>query len=55
MEKKDAYCDLKYEILKVYKGEINEVFIIPFIIGALDSVAKRFTSYLEQLKGDVQI
>ena len=38
MEKKDAYCDLKYEIFKVYKGEINKVFIILIIIAALGSV-----------------
>ena len=55
MEKKDAYCDLKYEIFKVYKGEINKVFIIPIIIGALGSVTKRFKSYLEQLNCDVQM
>ena len=55
MEKKDAYCDLKYEIFKVYKGEVNKVFIIPIIIGALGSVTKRFKSYLEQLKCDVQL
>ena len=55
MDKKDAYCDLKYEIFKVYKGELNKVFIIPIIIGALGSVTKRFKSYLEQLKCDVQM
>ena len=47
MEKEDAYCDLKYEIFKVYKGEVNKVLIIPVIIGALGSVTKRFKSYLE--------
>ena len=55
MEKKDTYCDLIYEIVKDYKGEINKVFIIPIIIGALGSVTKRFKSYLEQLKCDVQM
>ena len=55
MEKKDAYGDLKYEIFKVYKGEVNKVFIIPIIIGALGSVNKRFKSYLEQLKCDVHL
>ena len=55
MEKKDAYGDLKYEIFKVYKGEVNKVFIIPIIIGALGSVTKRFKSYLEQLKCDVHL
>ena len=55
MEKKDAYCDLKYEIFKVYKGEVNKVFIIAVIFGALCSVTKRFKSYLELLKCDVQM
>ena len=54
-KKKDAYGDLKYEIFKVYKGEVNKVFIIPIIIGALGSVTKRFKSYLEQLKCDVHL
>ena len=40
IEKKDAYCKLKYEILKVYKGEVNQFFIIPIIVGALGSVKK---------------
>ena len=54
-EKKDVYCDLKYEIFKVYKGEVNKVFIIPIVIGALGSVSKRFKGYVEQLKCEVQI
>ena len=53
MKKKDAYCDLKYEIFKAYKGAVNKVFNIPVIIGALGSVTKRFKSYLEQLKCEV--
>ena len=55
MEKKDAYCDLKYEIFKVHKGEVNKVLIIPVIIGALGSVTKRFKSDLEQLKCEVRM
>ena len=55
MERKNAYCDLKYEIFKVYKGEVNKVLIIPVIIGALGSVTKRFKSYLEQLKCEVRM
>ena len=55
LEKKDAYCDLKYEIFKVYKGEVNKVFIIPIIIGALGSITERFKSCLEELKCIVQM
>ena len=32
MVEKDAYWNLKYEIFKVYKDEVNKVFIIPIII-----------------------
>ena len=55
MEKKDAYWDLKYEMFKIYKGEVKKVLIIPVIIGALGSVTKRFKSYLEQLKCEVRM
>ena len=55
VEKKDAYCDLKYEIFKVYKVEVNKVLVIPILFGAFGSVTKRLKVYLEQLKCEIQM
>ena len=40
-EKVEYYTDLKYEILKYWKGEVKKVLIIPIIIGALGLVTKK--------------
>ena len=48
-EKVDAYTDLKYEILKVWRGDVKKVVILPVIIGALGSVTGRLQKELEKL------
>ena len=40
-EKIDAYLHLKYEILNAWRGDINNVVILPVIIGALGLVTGR--------------
>ena len=47
-EKVDAYTDLKYEILKVWRGDVKKVIILPVIIGALGSVTERLQEELEK-------
>ena len=34
-EKMDQYTDLRYEILKCWKGEVNSVTVVPIVVGAL--------------------
>ena len=46
-EKIAYYTDLKYEILKCWKNEVNKVIIIPIIIGALGMVTKNLRKYLK--------
>ena len=46
-EKVEYYTDLKYEILKCWKGEVKKVLIIPIIIGALGLMTKNVKSNLE--------
>lgn len=48
-EKIEAYTDLKYEILKCWKGEVKKVIIVPVIIGALGMVTKKLAKFLEQI------
>ena len=49
-EKLDAYSDLKYEILKCWKKDINTVVIIPVVVGALGMVTNKLKRYLEKIK-----
>ena len=37
-EKFEHYTDLKYELFKVWNTEVNKVYIIPIVIGALGTV-----------------
>ena len=39
-EKTNAYTDLEYEILNEWRGVVNEVVILPVIIGALGFVTE---------------
>ena len=48
-EKLDHYNELKYQILKMWKDEVKKVAIIPYVIGALGVVSKRFKSYIAAL------
>ena len=41
--------DLKYELLKVWNTEVNKVYIIPIVIGALETVTKNVAKYLEKI------
>ena len=52
IEKKEAekiqhYLELKREIKRLWK--INEVIIIPIIIGSLGSITKKFTKHLKKM------
>ena len=48
-EKVDAYTDLKYEILEVWRGDVKKVVTLPVIIGALGMVTGRLQKDLEKL------
>ena len=48
-EKIEAYTELKYEVLKVWRAEVQKVFIVPIIIGALGSVTKKLGKNLEMI------
>ena len=48
-EKFEHYTDLKYELLKVWNTEVNKVYIIPIVIGALGTVTKNVAKYLEKI------
>ena len=48
-EKIEAYTELKYEVLKVWRAEVQKVFIVPIIIGALGSVTKKLGTNLEMI------
>ena len=48
-EKIEAYTELKYEVLKVWWAEVQKVFIVPIIIGALGSVTKKLGKNLEMI------
>ena len=48
-EKFEYYNDLKYEVIKVWKSEVTKVYIIPIVIGALGTVTKNITKYLENI------
>ena len=48
-EKIEAYTELKYEVLKVWRTEVQRVFIVPIIIGALGSVTKKLGKNLEMI------
>ena len=48
-EKIEAYTELKYEVLKVFWTEVQKVFIVPIIIGALGSVARKLGKNLEMI------
>ena len=49
MKKIEAYTELKYEVLKVWRAEVQKVFIVPIIIGALGSVTKKLVKNLEMI------
>ena len=51
----ERYTDLKYELLKVWKGEITKVFILRVIIGALGTMTKHVQDNLDKLKRDSRI
>ena len=46
-EKCTNYCDLKYEIARIWK--LKEVEIIPVVIGALGSVTRNFEKWIQKL------
>ena len=48
-EKIDNYMDLKYEIARMWKSEINKVLILPIVIGALGTVSKNLEKNLVAL------
>ena len=52
-EKMDNYADLKMEILKIWKGECKEVYIIPIIIGALGTISRKFSKFVGKLELDM--
>ena len=35
------YADLNYELPKVWKGKVTKVFILPIIIGALETMTRK--------------
>ena len=45
----EKYTDLKYELLKVWKGEVTKVFILPVIIGALGTMTNNVQKNLDLL------
>ena len=52
-EKCDNYCDLKYEIARIWK--MKEVEVIPVVIGALGSVTKNFEKWLQKLDLEITV
>ena len=54
-EKVDVYTDLKYEILKCWKGEVKKAFIIPIIVGALGLVTKNLRPNLQKINVEMSI
>ena len=46
----EKHTDLKYELLKVWKGEVTKVFILPVIIGALGVMTKKLQDNLDKLQ-----
>ena len=48
-EKIEYYTDLKYEILKCWNKEVDQVMILPIIIGALGTVTKNLRKILGKL------
>ena len=51
----EKYTDLKYELLKVRKGEMTKVLILPVIIGALGTMTKNVQDNLDKLKIDNRV
>ena len=49
-EKFEYYNDLKYEIMKVWSSEVTKVYIIPIIVGALGTVTKNISKFLEKIE-----
>ena len=55
----EEYADLKYELLKVWKGEVTKLYILPVIIGALGTKTNNVQKNLDLLNivskaGDLQ-
>ena len=48
-EKMDKYTDLRYEILKCWKGEVNSVTVVPIVVGALGMVTNKLRHYLDKI------
>jgi len=48
-EKEDKYTDLKYEILKCWKGEVNSMMVVPIVVGALGMVTNKLRHYLDKI------
>ena len=48
-QKVETYTELKHEVLKIWWKEVQKVFIVPIIIGALGSVTKRLGKNLEMI------
>ena len=51
----EKYTDLKYELPKVWKREGTKVFILPIIIGALETMTKNVRENLDKLKIDSRV
>ena len=49
-EKMEKYTDLRYEILKCWKGEVNSVMVVPIVVGALGMVTNKLRFYLDKIK-----
>ena len=48
----EKYTNLKYELLKVWKGKVTKVFILPVIIGAWGTMTKNVQ---DKLKIDTRV
>jgi len=45
----DKYTDFRYEILKCWKGEVNNVTVVPIAVGALGVVTNKLRLYLDKI------
>ena len=52
-EKYNNYCDLKYEIARMWR--VKDVEVIPVVIGALGTVTKQFEKWIQKLDLEITV
>ena len=51
----EKYTPYKYELPKVWQGEVTKVFILPIVTGALGMMFKNLQENLDKLKIDSRV